>query len=109
MIEFRRWEVWLAKVVFEDQPDIVKIRPVVIIDTEKYEGVYVLSYKVTGQPPRDNCFGEYVLQKWQECGLDCPSTVRLSKKLLVPEGDFVRRLGKLDKTDIFAIREVLRR
>ena len=62
----QKWEVWWAKVKFEDEPDIVKTRPVVIFDNRQ---AYIVSFKVTGQMPRENFKGEYVLQKWQEAGL----------------------------------------
>ena len=31
----QKWEVWWAKVKFEDEPDIIKIRPVIVFDNKK--------------------------------------------------------------------------
>lgn len=45
----QKWEVWWAKVKFEDEPDIIKIRPVIVFDNKK---AYIISFKVTGQMPR---------------------------------------------------------
>lgn len=39
-----KWDIWLAKVAFEDEPNIIKNRPVLIIDNTK---CLVLSLKIT--------------------------------------------------------------
>lgn len=31
----QKWEVWWAKVKFEDEPDIIKIRSVIVFDNKK--------------------------------------------------------------------------
>lgn len=98
------WEVWFANVRFEDQPHISKKRPVLVVDNRF---VYILSLKISSQPPRDNCFGEYQLLKWQEAGLNKPSTVRISKKLKLVEKDFVHKIGRISTIDIINIRKYL--
>ena len=29
-MQYRRWEIWLARVKYEDYPDIVEVRPVLV-------------------------------------------------------------------------------
>lgn len=100
----QKWEVWWAKVKFEDEPDVVKTRPVVIFDNRQ---AYIVSFKVTGQMPRENFRGEYVLQKWQEAGLQTVSVVRLSKQLKLVPDDFVDKIGMLTIKDIMGIKMML--
>lgn len=100
----QKWEVWWAKVKFEDEPDIIKIRPVIVFDNKK---AYIISFKVTGQMPRQNFPGECVLQKWQEAGLTTVSVVRLSKQLQLISDDFVNKIGELTIKDIMAIKLIL--
>lgn len=68
-----RWEVWLAKVKFEDDPTTVKQRPVLVISNTQ---CYILPLKMTSHPPRETFPGEYALLRWQEAGLQKESTVR---------------------------------
>lgn len=100
----KRWEVWLAKVKFEDKPQIVKRRPVIVFDDKI---MYILSFKVTGQPPRDNMSGEYALKKWSEAGLDTESTVRLSQQIKLVDDDFVCKIGTLATVDIMGMKMIL--
>ncbi len=99
-----KWEVWLAKVKFEDDPTEAKLRPVLVIDLQR---VYFISLKVTTHEPRPCYYGEYPLQKWQAAGLDKPSTVRVSKRLQLIERDFVKKIGRLHPNDILAIQKML--
>lgn len=98
------WEIWYAKVKFDDDPSIVKNRPVVILEDKK---AYLLSLKVTSAPPRNNYYGEYQLIKWQESGLKKPSTVRISKKLKLYDNDMCYKIGRLHPVDIMKIRILL--
>lgn len=98
------WEVWYAKVKFDDDWTQIKERPVLVISKELY---YVLSLKITSHSPRANFPGEYSLVKWQEAGLHKQSTVRTSKKLKLVESDFVHKIGRLHPVDILGIRQLL--
>lgn len=99
----KQWDIWLAKVKFEDEPEKFKIRPVVIYDHQK---ALILSYKVTGQPPKEQ-YMDYELQQWKEAGLDTISTIRLQKLLPLEERDFVKKIGRLKIKDILAIKIIL--
>ncbi len=96
----RRWEVYLADVPFEEQADS-KVRPVLLLGAC---AAVIDCLKMTGQSPRP---GEYVLQKWEEAGLRKPTTVRISKRLALPENRLRRRLGMLQPVDIMEIERLL--
>ena len=100
---FNKWDVWLAKVRYDDSMDI-KIRPVLIIDTKL---MTVFALKMTGQNPRANYSGEYSVIKWHEAGLDKQTVIRASKKLSLCDSDFVKRLGRLQVIDIVNIKSIL--
>lgn len=90
------WDVYLAKVPFEDI-DKTKIRPVLIIE----EYAYIVScIKMTSQAPRP---GEYVLKKWKEAGLKKETTVRLSKALWLSKDLILKKIGHLHPIDILEI------
>nr|DAP83183.1 MAG TPA: endoribonuclease [Caudoviricetes sp.] len=44
MMSPNKWEIWLAKVKFEDNPTQVKPRPVLVIDSKR---CYIISIKIT--------------------------------------------------------------
>lgn len=92
------WDVYIANVPFEDLPQS-KPRPVVILA----DSVLVVDcLKMTSQPPRR---GEYALQKWREAGLLKPTTVRISKRLLLNHSALLKRIGALHPIDIFEIQK----
>ena len=93
--EFIRWDIWIAKVEFEEGAGF-KIRPVLIIDGTR---CYVLSLKITSLMPRTQFSGEYQIIEWKEAGLMKPSTVRISKRLNLPADSFVKKIGRLTELD----------
>lgn len=99
-----KWEVWFAKVAFDDNPTKMKERPVLIIDDRN---CCILSLKITSHMPRTNFSGEYSLVKWKEAGLHRQSTVRTSKRLKLIEKDFVHKIGRLHPVDIVGIMNIL--
>ena len=102
----RRWEIWLARVAFEDKPSVQKIRPVLIISPNE---AFILSLKITSHKPRKYCEGEYAIIKWKEAGLDKTSTVRCTKQLKLNGDDLLKRIGRLHPIDIVEIRRELRK
>lgn len=102
--DLNKWDVWLAAVKFEDKPDVIKERPVIIYDKHK---AFLLSFKVTGQMPRKNFAGEYVLQEWKEAGLDTVSVVRTEQQLKLVPQDFRKKLGHLRTRDIMALKVIM--
>ena len=93
--DFIRWDIWIAKVEFEEGTGS-KIRPVLIIDGTR---CYVLSLKITSHVPRSQFLGEYQIIEWKEAGLMKPSTIRISKQLNLPTDSFVKRIGRLTELD----------
>lgn len=98
------WEVWFAKVKFEDNPQIVKNRPVLVLENNQ---CYLLSLKITSHTPRNNYLGEYALSHWQDAGLSKPSTVRISKRLKLVLSDFVFKTGRLHPVDMMNIQQII--
>lgn len=103
MMHIKPWEVWLASVRFEDQPNQSKKRPVVVTSAGE---IFVLALKVTSHSPR-LVWGEYALTEWRFAGLSKPSTVRVGKPLRLDAGDMVFRMGALHPLDIIAIQSIL--
>ncbi|MBQ0101085.1 MAG: PemK family transcriptional regulator [Lachnospiraceae bacterium] len=99
-----KWEIWNAKVKFEDDPNTVKERPVLVIDKSN---CFLISLKITSHEPREQCYGEYQIIKWQEAGLSEESTIRCTKRLMLVETDFLNHRGTLQPIDISNIRALL--
>lgn len=98
------WEIWLAKVAYEDDPAIYKKRPVLILQS----GLAVcLVSKITSHAPRPNYDGEYQISDWQGAGLLRPSTIRLSQRFELKHGYMIRKLGNLQPVDILNVEKIL--
>lgn len=90
----KRYEIWDAKVKFEDIPGI-KERPVMIWN----DMAFVIAYKLTGTD-RGDSKDEFRIEYWHEAGLDKPTTIRICKMIRLQHTDLVRMRGKLDPRDI---------
>lgn len=101
----KKWEIWFAGVMFEDTNQIKK-RPVLIIDDNLTAGL-LLTLKMTSKPPRNNFYGEYPLKYWSNAGLKKPTTVRVSKKILMSDNDLQFKIGKIDNYDIINIENLI--
>ena len=102
----KQWEIWSAKFAFEDDPNTVKTRPILVL--ENRELYPILAAKITSHPSRSNYLGEYEIKEWREIGLKSPSPIRLSKRLLLQEVDFNRKIGRLKPIDIIGVQEKLK-
>lgn len=100
--DFIRWDIWVARVEFEEGTGS-KIRPVLIIDGTR---CYVLSLKITSHIPRSQFPGEYQIIEWKEAGLLKPSTIRISKQLNLPAESFVKKIGRLTELDRFNVTRI---
>lgn len=94
MSGFKRWDVWWARVAYEDDPSKSDMRPVVIYAENKS---FILSLKGTTTPPRKNYPGECVLEKWKEAGLPKETTIRTNKRLELIESDFIKKRRNIKK------------
>ncbi|WP_242347400.1 type II toxin-antitoxin system PemK/MazF family toxin [Mucispirillum schaedleri] len=101
----QKWEIWLAYIRFEDNPDKSKLRPVLVMDKEN---MYILSFKMTSHIPRQNYYGEYPIKYYKDAGLVKPTVIRLSKKLLLLENEFVNKIGRLHPFDINEVNKILK-
>lgn len=99
-----RWDVWLADVSHEENPEISEPRPVVILDSGGY---FTFSLKGTSHEPRDNFTGEYKLMYWKEAGLKKETVIRCSKLLKLNDSDFRFKIGVLHPVDIINIQDIL--
>lgn len=89
----KRYEIWRAKVRFEDS-DEIKERPVLIWN----DTAYIIAYKMTGTYRGDNT-DEFQIIHWQESGFDKPSTIRIRKVLRLKSEDLIYQVEVLDKRD----------
>lgn len=99
-----KWDIWLANVRFEDNPEESKLRPVLVIDKQN---MFILSFKMTSHTPRQNFYGEYSIKYYKEAGLVKPTVIRLSKKLLLLENEFIHQIGRLHPYDINEVYKIL--
>lgn len=86
-----RYEIWYAKVKFEESEDI-KDRPVLIWN----DCAFIIAYKMTGTDRGDNR-DEYRIRYWKEAGLSKPTSVRLRKILRLSRTDLTEKIGELDE------------
>ena len=94
---FEKFGIYLAKIHFDDKPNIYKIRPVVVLDEEKS---IVLVLKVTSKVNQTR-FLSYYLENWANYGLNVPSSVIIDFVYEVKMNDIYRDkyLGKLNEKD----------
>ena len=103
-------EIWRMAFAYEDNPALLKIRPVVIADIDVKNGrVCVMAVQVTSHAPRPNYPGEVVIQDWKSAGLVKPSVARCSKRAAVTMESFrnSRKYGKLSFRDAAAVDRAL--
>ncbi len=93
-MKLNRYEIWDARVRFEDS-DEIKERPVLIWNNT----AFIIAYKMTGTDRGDDN-EEYRIEFWKEAGLDKPTSIRIRKVLSLKESDLVRKRGSLDPRDI---------
>ena len=101
MPQYKKWDIYLANVKYEDIEEF-KVRPVLILQSG--EAVAIECLKMTSQPPRA---GEYVLCEWQKAGLRKQTVVRVGKRLRLNSSEIIKRMGRLDLTDIVALEQLL--
>lgn len=101
MTNYRKWDIYLARVTYEDVIGS-KIRPVLVLQNGNMITIECL--KMTGQSPRA---GEYTLQEWSKAGLNKPTVVRIGKRLHLNTSEIIKRIGRLDLADIVALEQIL--
>ncbi len=89
-------EVWYAEFPFEDQPDVSKERPVIVLDVSE-ETATVLSIMVTSSDPRDEF--DIEIFDWEFVPLRHRSTARVSRTMSIRTSSFRRKIGRLTDDD----------
>lgn len=89
-----RFEIWMARVAFEDSPE-VKQRPVLIWNDVAFA---IVAYKMTSVDRGDNK-EEYRIRNWEKAGLTCPTSIRINKVLRLTPEDLIKKIGTLDEQD----------
>ena len=99
-------EVWYAKFPFEENPNITKTRPVIVLGktnngltvADLKEDSY-LSVKVTGHEVRDEDDYDTIIVKWKEANLKKESVARVSKTMNLSKSQFVNKVGLAEDED----------
>jgi hypothetical protein len=91
-IVFDKWDIWIVRYPYDDINEY-KFRPGIVIRTK--DGPCEVP-KCTSQVPWP---GEYALYNWQDSGLDKPTTVRLSKRAVVPLESMKKKIGAVAEID----------
>ena len=89
----KRYEIWRARVKYEES-DEIKERPVLIWN----DTAFIIAYKMTGTNRGDN-LEEYPIKYWKEAGLSKPTSIRITKVLKLQSTDLVEQIGELDDRD----------
>lgn len=91
---FKRWEIWWAKVKFEESNEVKK-RPVLIIDSNT---VVIIAFKMTSTDRGDRP-PYYQVREWKEAGLTKETSIRFDKVLRLKPNDFDSKIGELTERD----------
>lgn len=100
------YDVWRLAFCFEGKPDVVKERPVVVLNCNSKTGqVLIADAKVTSHAPRSDFPGEVQLKNWMQAGLQKPFVVRCSKIAQFSLSAFEGRIryGRLTAEDRYAV------
>ena len=98
MSTVEQWSVWTARVYFEDQPEVFKVRPVVIYGNRAF---ICTALKVTSREKNDRF--HIAIRQWAAAGLDKPSWIDISKVIQMPEDQLIAQIGTLDTEDILEV------
>lgn len=92
----RSGEIWIAYVYYEDNPNVFKRRPVLVLG----EGFFMVeAMKITSKEPRVDDPLDYALVSWRESGLLFPSTVRRSKIVDLTYDQCIKKIGEIQSPD----------
>ncbi|NRU52568.1 type II toxin-antitoxin system PemK/MazF family toxin [Clostridium beijerinckii] len=99
-------EVWYVNFPFEENPNIKKRRPVVVLgkteDKVTVAGLEVdayLSVKITSHTERKEDEYDTIIVKWKEANLKKESVARVSKTIILPKSQFIDKVGIADDED----------
>lgn len=105
MEEIKKWDIWIAEVLLEDEPTKSKIRPVLILGDDDVVCIDVA--KITSHAKRD--LFDLEIKDYIECGLNKESTIRLNSKIKLRKDKLHNRIGRLTNKNIIQARIILNR
>jgi hypothetical protein len=100
---FNKGEVWFVEFPLEEDNSVTINRPVVVLDERNLS---VLSVKITKHAPRNTDPYDVPIIYWEDANLRLASTARVSKTMLLPQDNFIFKIGELNKIDLCKIEEM---
>ena len=97
ILAFNKYDIWLAKVYFEENTEY-KERPVLILNNTAF---FISAYKITSQGRTGD--SQSPIKQWKEAGLNKESYIVFEKAIRLDKTDLIRKIGKLQITDIYAL------
>lgn len=100
-MKFRQWEIWRTDVAFQEDADISKKRPALVLTVtgkDSAVGLYI-----TSQSPRPG-YRDFPIESWKDCGLEKPSVIRLDKTVPMNSDVCLSKVGELDRNTILRLR-----
>lgn len=95
---YKKFEVYRAFVSYQENEDIFKSRPVVVV---KDKGETVLCLKCTSKRhDGNNEYIKYPIEYWQIAGFTKPSYIDLTSTIEINKHFFRKKMGKLKASDI---------
>ncbi len=101
---FKRGEIWVAKLLFLDNPNHYKIRPVIVAANPMDDDVLIIP--VTSAQARSEF--DVFLEHWKSSGLIQASWARTSKITPLNQIRFIKQIGILHKEDCQKVLEMCR-
>ena len=99
MPTYQPWDIYWARVAFEDDPATIKMRPVIV---SRDGGAFIMSYYATTKSPKPG-YDCYPVKHWQQAGFKEQTVIRLDKRLRLLPSDFQGYIGRLSEQDILLI------
>ena len=99
-MQYKRWEIWWAEVRYEDSPETIESRPVLVVSQQE---MFIIAFKMTGTKR----VPDYKIKLWQEAGLDKETYIRVNMKLKLYEQDMLSKIGSLQPIDILGFQKCI--
>ena len=105
-MNYTKWEIWLAEVMFEETSEVKK-RPVLVIDDTDF--YYVEVARITSHISRKWDWFDYEIKEWEKAGLKKPSTIRLDRIISMSNNRLIHKIGELQQEDRWRVQIILNR
>lgn len=103
MTQFHKGEVWFVGFPFEENPNEILNRPVIVLDEDS---LGVLSVKITKHKVRIEDPYDTPILYWNQAHLKFSSTARVSKVITLKPEAFITKIGDLHPDDLKNIEDV---